>query len=181
LEKEITIGEIFDLSVQTNSGKLTKSFVEENSGSIPVYGASKDENIIYGKIKDDLPIRYFENCLTWNTNGSIGKVFFRKGKFSLSADVIPLIVRKEYKDSVDLFYLKYAMEKELMKQGFDFSNKAGKDKIKDIEIKIPINSQGRFDLVKQKEIAQKYKQIEEIKEKIKTELEKIKNTKLGLI
>jgi len=64
LEKEIAIGKIFDLSVQTNTGKLTKSFIEENFGDIPVYGASKDENVIYGKIKDGLPIRYFENCLT---------------------------------------------------------------------------------------------------------------------
>jgi type I restriction enzyme M protein len=104
----------------------------------------------------------------------------RKGRFSLSTDVIPLIVRRTYKDSVDLPYLKHAMEKELAKHNFGFTNKAGKDKIKDIEIEIPINSQGKFDLAKQKEIVKKHQQIEEIKEKIIKELEKIENVKTDL-
>ncbi|CAG8437326.1 6939_t:CDS:2 [Ambispora leptoticha] len=74
----------------------------------------------------------------------------------------------------------YAVEKELLKQEFGFSNKAGKDKVKDIEIKIPTNPEGGFDLLRQEEIAKKYKQIEEIKEKIKAELEKIENIKVDI-
>jgi len=70
--------------------------------------------------------------------------------------------------------------KELAKENFGFGNKAGKDRIKNIEIKIPINSQGKFDLKKQKEIASKCKQIEVIKEKIKAELEKIENIKVNI-
>ena len=77
-------------------------------------------------------------------------------------------------------YLRYAVEKELIKQDFGFSNKASKGKIKDIEIKIPITPQGKFDLAKQKEIAEKYKQIEEIKERIIKELEKIENIKVDI-
>ncbi|CAG8464388.1 32559_t:CDS:10 [Gigaspora margarita] len=172
-EKKFTlnkkIGEIFDLSVRTNGSKFTKYFINDYQGEIPVYGATKDENIVYGKIKDDLPfIKYFENF------------FFRQGRFSLSVDVSPLIIGNAYKDKFFLPYLRYVVEKELMKQDFDFSNKASKGKIKNIEIKIPITPQdkvlvehllsarmGRFDpsrrLVKQKEIAEKYKQIENIK------------------
>jgi len=104
----------------------------------------------------------------------------RKGKFSLSADVIPLIIRDDYKNSVYLLYLKYAMEKELAKQDFDFANKVGKNKIKDIEIKIPISPEGKFDLVKQKEIAKKYQQVEVIKKNMKTELGKIENIKVDI-
>ena len=167
---------------KTNSGKLTKSFVNKHQGDIPVYGASKDENAVdYGYVQDNLlGIKYFENCLTWNRNGSIGKVFYRKGRFSLSTDVIPLIVKDEYRNSVDLLYLKYAMEKELANEDFSFGNKAGKDRIKNIEIKIPTTPQDKFDLTKQKEMAGKYQQIEEIKGKIIKELEKIENMKADL-
>jgi len=66
-KEEVAIGEIFDLSrSETNSGKLTKSFVDKNRGNIPVYGASKEENNAnYGRVRDNLPdIKYFENCLT---------------------------------------------------------------------------------------------------------------------
>ena len=39
----------------------------------------------YGYVKDNLKeIKYFKNCLTWNSNGSIGKVHYRLVKFSLS-------------------------------------------------------------------------------------------------
>ena len=72
------------------------------------------------------------------------------------------------------------MEKELAKHNFGFTNKAGKDKIKDIEIKIPITSKGKFDLEKQREIAEKYKQIEEIKKNVKAELEKIETIKVDI-
>nr|CAG8433648.1 12610_t:CDS:2 [Entrophospora candida] len=88
----------------------------------------------------------------------MGKVFYRKGRFGLSTDVIPLIVKNDYKNDVDLLYLKYSMEKDLTKEDFDFGNKA----------------------VKQKEIAKKYQQVEEIKEKIIKELEKIENMKTNL-
>ncbi|CAG8819605.1 31974_t:CDS:2, partial [Racocetra persica] len=152
----VTIDKIFDLSIKTNSSKLTKSFVNNHQGEIPVYGASKDENATYGKIEDNLP------------------------NINLSEKVIPLIFRDTYKKSLDLFYLKYTIEKELAKQNFGFSNKAGKDKIKNIEIKIPITFYKKFDLVKQREIAEKYKQIEEIKKNIKTELEKIENIKVDI-
>jgi len=66
LNQKITIGEIFDLSIGTNSSKLTKSFVDRHQGDIPVYGASQDENSVnYGFIQDNLSgVKYFENCLT---------------------------------------------------------------------------------------------------------------------
>jgi hypothetical protein len=182
-DQGITIGEIFDLSMsETNSSKFTKSFIDKHKGDIPVHSASKNENSVdYGHVQDNLPgIKYFENCLTWNIDGSIGKVFLRKGRFSLSEKVIPLIVKETYKNSVDLIYLKYTTEKELAKQDFDFSNKAGKEKIKNIEIKVPVIRQGKFDLIRQKEIAIKYQQIEEIKKRTIEELEKIEKIKVDI-
>ena len=46
------LDEIFDFSISTNSG-LTKSFVNSNKGTVPVYGASQDVDVpSYGYIKD---------------------------------------------------------------------------------------------------------------------------------
>ena len=82
----IKVVDLFDLTVSTNSSKFTKTFVKENSGDIPVYGASSDSLPSYGYVKDnaviidkdgkhEFPVRYFENCLTYNIDG-LGICFF---------------------------------------------------------------------------------------------------------
>jgi len=163
------------LSIKTNNSKFTKSFIEKNKGKIPVYSASKFENIVdYGYVQDNLPgIKYFENCLTWNIDGSIGKAHYRNGRFSLSEKVIPLIVKEELRDRFNLAFLKFALENEFTRHSFGFGNKAGKGKIQNISISIPVNPQGEIDVFVQEEIANKYKMIEEIKLSIKQELNKI--------
>ena len=169
------IKEIFDLHIKTNNSQFTKAFIDKNKGNIPVYSASKFPNTVdYGYVKDNIPnIKYFENCLTWNIDGSIGNVHFRQGRFSLSEKVIPLIVQERYKNMLDLSFLKYTIETEFSKHYFGFDNKAGKGKIQHIEISIPINSKGKFDLSAQQEIAEKYRKIEQIKKSISEELDKI--------
>ncbi|MDR1341164.1 MAG: hypothetical protein LBK58_14090, partial [Prevotellaceae bacterium] len=56
---------------------------------------------------------------------------------------------------------------------FNWENKPTIEKIKPIEIPVPINSKGEFDVSIQKEIAEKYKKIEDIKQSISLELDKI--------
>ena len=181
LTKDITISEIIDLSQKTNNSKFTKTFIAANKGNIPVYSASNDEKLVnYGYIKDNLPnIKYFENCMTWNIDGSIGKVFIRNERFSLSEKVIPLILFKQFRNQLDSLFLKYTIENRAREENFGFSNKAGKDKIGKLCIKIPICHDGSFDLAAQKSIAQKYLTIEQIKSSIQEELSKIENTMLS--
>ncbi len=180
--KFIKIEDIFDLSIKTNSSKFTKTFIEKNKGNIPVYSASKfPDSVDYGYVKDNLKdIKYFEDCLTWNIDGSIGKAHYRKGRFSLSEKVIPLIVKSDLKNILNIDFLKNIIETEFNKHSFDFGNKAGKGKIQKIEISIPINDNGEFDLVTQKEIADKYRKIEEIKATINKELDKIQSTNIEI-
>lgn len=177
---KLTIQDIFNLKIKTNNSKFTKTFIDKNKGTIPVYSASKfPDNVDYGYVKDKLAgIKYFEDCLTWNIDGSIGKVYLRKGRFSLSEKVIPLIVQDEYKDKLDLLFLKYAIEMEFSKHYFGFDNKAGKGKIQEIEISVPTAPNGKFDLNLQKQLAEKYKRIEEIKKSISDELDKISTTEI---
>jgi len=178
---KMTIQQIFDLSIKTNSSKFTKSFIQKNKGNVPVYSASKfSEAIDYGYVKDNLPnVKYFEDCLTWNIDGSIGKAHYRKGRFSLSEKVIPLIVKQEMKKDFDISFLKYCVESEFAKHSFGFDNKAGKGKIKDISISIPVNNQGDFDLAEQQRLAEKFKRLEILKAELKKELGKIETTEIA--
>src|SRR5690606_3065230 len=100
--------------------------------------------------------------------------------FSLSEKVIPLIVKEEYKESLDLLYLKYSIESEFSKHYFGFDNKAGKGKIQDLEISIPIDKKGKIDIEKQKQLAQKFKRLEEIKNSITDELNKISTIEIDI-
>lgn len=177
-EKYVTVPlwKIFDFSIGTNSG-LTKSFVNSNKGTIPVYGASKDTLLAsYGYIKDNLPgVKYFENCLTYNKDGTSGYLFFRKGRFSLSEKVVPLIVWPGLAPMLDYEYLKYAIEAVSTKIDYTYSNKATKTKFKDILVQIPVLDDGMYDISLQKKLSKKYKQIESQRELLLEKKRQIKN------
>lgn len=161
---------------KSNGSNFTKSFINANKGDIPVYGASNNENeVSYGYVSDELTIKdksgkeikvkYFNDCLTWNIDGSIA-IFYRKGKFSLSEKVIPLVLFEELKDNIDLDYLKFCISQSKEINDFGFANKAGKSRLKEVVIPLPVNNSGEYDIEIQKEIANKYHNIELRKEKL---------------
>lgn len=186
--KSMKIKDIFDLSIGSNGSNFTKTFIKNNSGDIPVYGASKDNEIpSYGYVEDNAVIKekkngkiqetnvkYFNDCLTYNIDGFAGYVFYREGKFSLSEKVSPLIIKDEYKNYLIPEYLKFVIEPifrnnrkgRLGESEMNEYTKLYKNMIKDIEINIPINEDGTFDLEKQNQIVRKYKAIEEMKKSI---------------
>ena len=175
--QEFKLEEIIDFSQNTNSSKFTKAFINDNKWEIPVFSATKDEKVVwYWYVKDNLEwVKYFENCLTWNIDWSIWYVFYRKWRFSLSEKVIPLILFKKYKDKIDENYLKYLLQISSKERGFSYSNKAWKWKIKDIWVPFPLNEKWELDIRKQREIANKYKKIDEIKEELEYLFDNIKN------
>ncbi|WP_412095264.1 restriction endonuclease subunit S [Bacillus inaquosorum] len=98
--------------------------MKNNKGNVPVYGASKESDIpICGYSADNVTIiknkngeikktkvRYFNDCLTFNIDGLAGYVFYREGRFSLSKKVRPLIIKEEFKDSLNPIFLIYIIE-----------------------------------------------------------------------
>jgi hypothetical protein len=180
--QEKKLEELFDLSINTNHSKFTKTFVDNNKWNIPVYSASKTENLVwYWFIKDLVDwVKYFENCLTWNIDWSVWKAFFRKWRFTLSEKVIPLILFDNFKEFLDINFLKYNIEIESKKEWFWFSKKAWKWRIKDLILKIPLKDNWEFDLEKQKEIASKYEKIEKIQKTLIEELEYLEKVKVEI-
>lgn len=174
---ETSLDQIIDFSLsKTNSSNFTKSFINENKGNIPVYGASLDYNeVSYGYVKNNIDnIKYFDNCLTWNIDGSIA-VFYREGRFSLSEKVIPLIVFKELSSLIDLNYLKFAIMRSSDFSSFDYSRKAGKGKLRNFKVFIPTDEKGNYDLAEQQRLAGIYDDIERKKEKLLNRINEINN------
>jgi hypothetical protein len=173
---EVALRDIFDFP-PTNS-KITKEFCNNHKGNIPVYASSKDEKSVLGYIKDCMPnIKYYENCLSWNRNGSVGYVFIRDHRFTTNEDHRALVIKTEFVHRLSREYLKFIVEINLLKNGFSFLDKCGLDKIKNVKILIPINEQNDFDIVVQQEIAEKYKKIEQMKKNIiLEEMDKIAST-----
>ncbi len=174
--------EIFDFSISTNSG-LTKTFVNNHKGLIPVYGASQNADIpSYGYIQDNLDgVKYFDDCLTYNKDGASGMTFFRKGHFTISEKVVPLVIFDKYIGSLDYQYLKYVIEFEARKQQYNFANKATKITFKKLKIKIPLNSNQEFDIEKQRNLAIRYEEIENKRKKLIFKLSKIKESSVIII
>lgn len=201
--KSVALESIFDLSKGSNGSDFTKSFIKAHPGGIPVYGASKFENeVSYGYVADNVEIektnknglitkkkvKYFQDCLTYNIDGTAGYIYYRRGRFSLSEKVKPLILFDEYQNSIDAIYIKYTLQpffRDLKKgrEGHNGQNEFSKlssFSIKNIKIPIPINKNGEFDIETQKFLANKYLKIEEIKDSLIKKLQRLIELKVDV-
>ncbi|MBL0690199.1 MAG: restriction endonuclease subunit S [Alphaproteobacteria bacterium] len=174
--KYIELDKIIDFKKSaSNKSNFTKKFIHDNKGEVPVFGASKYRNHpSYGYVKDNLKgVKYFENCLTWNIDGSLG-CFYRTGRFSLSEKVIPLYLKENV--NIDLDYFSYILINKSIELGFDRHYKPNQTALKKVEIQIPVKLDGSYDLKVQKEIAKKYKKIEVLKNELENYLIILKST-----
>lgn len=174
--KDVLINDIFELP---SIKGVTKGFIEKNKGHIPVYGGKQFEEPI-GYIADSLTnVKYFNNCLAWNRNGTAGYVFLHNHVFTTTDDHRPMLLKKAYETTISLEYARFVIENVLL-QKFSWSDKAGKEKVGKISIPIPILPNGKFDFETQRAIAGKYNKIEEIKSLLSAELKKINDFSLVL-
>jgi len=110
----------------------------------------------------------------------VGTVFYRNGKFSITTHCGILRVKPQYRDKVDFEYLNFILNQTLpnYKLGEGSNKRLGTERMKEVQIEIPIDENGDFDVTKQREIAGKHKKIEEIKAKLKDNYEKMINSKV---
>ena len=156
-DRKYRLEDIFDAPSITQG--ITKNFCQENKGDIPVFGSSKNKQEVIGYIADKIKkIRYYKDCITYNRNGSVGYVFYRKGKFVANEDTRVLILKDYFKDNVLYDYLKYVLEI-ILRRNFNYSNKAGINKVMQLEVVIP-------SIETQNVIISKLDLIKEVKEKI---------------
>jgi restriction endonuclease S subunit len=172
--KSVQIQDIMN-SPPTNSGLKRKAVfhrkIEENL--VPVYSASQDENLIFGWVERDSKWKIYKNVLTWNKDGSSGIVFYRKEEFVPYEKVKLLEIKDQFNSQLDYTFLKYVIENKLLSLGFGFNFKCSMQRVLEVSIDIPIKENGKFDLEKQREISGKYEKIEQIKNRLKEDYDKI--------
>lgn len=163
--------------------RITKSIIDENKGTIPVYSSSKTEDSTLGYIDEEFLINKklilkTDPSILINLDGSVGYCFIKKDEKYSFIDVVASINPKS--ELIHLEYLLYKLRESVLKTGANYQTKLYFNKIEShkIEIPIPINSKGEFDLEAQKEIAEKYRKIERIKKSISAELDKIANIEI---
>ena len=160
--------------------RITKKQINSNKGTIPVYSSSKDEFSVLGFISEEYLIKnnlilYSFPSILFNLDGSVGHCFIRNDKKYSFIDVVASL--HPVNENIDLQYLFYLLKDKLRKTGADYQSKLYFNKIKDynILIDIPIDQNGDFDFIRQREIIEKYFIVEQIKKNIIEELDKIKN------
>lgn len=172
------IKSLFD--VERGKNKYTKKYGNSNIGKYPVYSASNNHPLTYIKSYD-----YDGEYLTWATNGFAGYIKILNEKFSINAD---RGILKPLHSTINIYYVKYILEpilREIAKgrkgdKGEDEFTKVYPPMVEEIEMPFPINKQGQIDIKMQKNIADKYKQIDEIKTAINKELKRIEEIEIEL-
>lgn len=153
--------EIF-VSVVKGKSKYTKTFCRENAGEYPVYSADNEKPLGWMKYYD-----YAGEYLTISINGIAGNIRILNGCFSANADRVVCVPE----EGIDMKYVKYAAEPVLRRNAKgrrgDFSKneftKLTPDMIKEQSIPLPLREDGTYDMEKQREFADKYEQLEKIK------------------
>lgn len=160
---------------------LTEKFIRSNTGNIPVYGGRQTETPV-GMIADNLlGVRYFENCLAWNREGSVGYVFIHNHKFTTNDHHRPMILKGEYVEKINLNYIQYTLQQIILSSDeFEWSKTASKEKIRKILINIPVDANGEIDFKMQERIYLRLKKYDTIKDVLSKKIEIINSMQLDL-
>lgn len=150
---------------------LTEKYIRNNPGNIPVYGGRQFEDPV-GCIADNLPnVKYFENCLAWNREGSVGYVFYHDHKFTTNDHHRPMVLKEEYEGKISLRYVRAILQKELLSSDlFEWSKTASKEKIRAIKLSFPVDEKGELDFITQERIADRLEEYDKILHKLQSEV-----------
>lgn len=153
---------------QRGYSRYTKKFGNEHRGPYPVYSASSQTPLTRIDTYD-----YSGKHMTWSTNGFAGTILVIDGKFSLNGDR-GILLPRDGRTDLDLDYMRYTLEPIFRSMAKGRKGDCGEDEftklyptmLMDVEIPVPVRSDGTIDLDAQREIAGKYKTIEQCKHEI---------------
>lgn len=150
------------------NASYTKTWCQKHKGAYPVYSANNIEPIAHIDSYD-----YNGEYLTYSKNGCAGYITIIGGCFSINGDRCVISLNDEYVGKINLLYLKYYLEPLFRKNkkgrlgafGKNEFTKINSTMIKNLNITVPIPlaSDGSYNIETQREIAERYKQIDEIK------------------
>ncbi|MGD2433010.1 restriction endonuclease subunit S [Bacillus velezensis] len=172
--KEVKIIDIFDDCPSDKT--LTREKIQNLKGKYSVYTATIGKP--FGKVN------FYNNtkpALLVVNDGAAGSTYIVEEEYyTLGKHITGLTLKKEYKDCILLKYVQIVAEPLfILKNKSQGRGNLPKQDIMNVKIPIPIDNRGNYDLSKQRELANKYKIIEDQKEKLikkKNEIEAIQIT-----
>lgn len=175
--KTIPINDFFDF---TRGRVISKKYVERNKGEYPVYSSNTLNDGVFGYINS-----FDFDCegLTWTTDGIYaGTLFYRKGKFSITNICGLMTLKKDIpENSIWLPYIQKVIDFRNIATGHD--NKKVMTNVilsSNIEVKVPITSNGEVDLLAQQEITKEYQAIEQVKQELEEKLNVLLRSDISL-
>ncbi len=154
--KSIPLTELFD--VGRGLPKYTKTYADEHKGKYPVYSSKTENDGVFAYIDS---YDYDGEFLTWATDGYAGLPAFRNGKFSCTDHCGILILKSDIKN-VYLPFIRWQVDFSRLRLGYGNQRvKVNQVKNANIEIKIPVDSSGNYDVELQKVLAKVYSDVEE--------------------
>lgn len=162
-------------SVERGKSKYTRSYGDTHKGQYPVYSASNSVPLTYTNSFD-----YDGEYLSWATNGFGGYMKILSGQFSFNADRGLL---KPLSELIDINYIKWILEPRLREiakgrlgdKGKNEFTKVYPSMVEAITIAMPVDSNGEYDLSKQKEIASLYGAVEGYKTRLFEDLGRLQS------
>ena len=154
------------IAINTGWGdKELHRLVVDDPEAVPVYRAASTE---FGRV---LPTHskliQASKCsplisFAANGDGSAGANFiFHDCPFYVTGDRTVIRVNDE---NIDSYYLIYALRNMKAVYGFDHTHKAVKSNLSEVVVEIPVTSEGEWDLVAQRSIAEQYKRVREFQD-----------------
>jgi type I restriction enzyme M protein len=167
----LTNNQYFDLFI---GKRLVKKDLIHIKGNIPIYSANVKEPISFhtqSNIDD-----FSNNFVIWGIDGNFEYNFIPKEQPFVTTDHCGTI--RILSDNILPEYLLIQLEKVKHKYGFDRGLRSSLKNMKLVSVEIPFDENGNIDIEKQKEIAEKYSKIEQIKKSISAEFDKITNIEI---
>lgn len=163
----VSCGErIIEENVYNHKGKIPCVTAQTTNQGITWYTDEKWLNLFHKNNIITVP------CITWSKDGYAGKLFYRDYPFYPNDHCGVLIPRELFKDKINLKWFVFTQEN-LIKSYVTSQNTQGmlyNEVMSNIEIKLPLKSNGDFDIDKQNKLVEQY---EKVKKNITTIEDKI--------
>ena len=171
---KIQLNELFYFKKGTNEYNV--GIINDNKGNVPVYSGATTNGGIIGYTNK---VQYTGKFIRVVTVGNAGKCNVISGKFCLAQNNGILILKESIKNSIDLDYVSHILNGLLpqIAKGDKQKSLVWKD-FQNVFISLPIVADKTFDINRQCEIAQKYKDIEEKKKVLLKKIDVLNKTKV---
>lgn len=155
---------IKDIFYINQGHQITDEEIYRTKGNIPIYTAG---NSIKGYGNTSLISDKELPCITYQTKGFAGIVSVQEKLFEAN-NTAALILKEQYKEQINLEYVAFLLRNVLIEyttaeSGVSYLNK---DIVQNIEINLPKNEYGQFDMEYQNKVINMYKKMQELKDKL---------------